>query len=349
MFRNQTTADFEKSISKNNLFIFGASNAGKKAINYCENHNYKVLSVVDNNPDKWGKRFNGYAVISPEKLLEYGSNNIVVLIASVYLKEIAQQLNDMGIKNIFSAHLCQMLETRKLSPISNQDMQQVEKLKLIVADEKSRETIDRIAELRNKGVNNLYEVFAGRQYFQKDIFEFSNEVFLDCGSYIGEEIDYLNGLNCGRHKIYAFEPDYKNFAVINKKYCSCPNIICINKGVWNQSCELYFNADGTDGSMVSEYGTDRIEAAAIDEIINEKVTFIKMDIEGSELQAIQGAKKTIVRDKPKLAICIYHLDSDLWEIPFAIHSLAEDYDIFIRQHSLGLSDTVMYAKTKAEG
>lgn len=348
MFVNQTIEGFEENIKNNNLFIFGASNAGKKAITYCEKHNYKVTFVVDNNPNKWGKQFNGYKIISPEKLLEYDLNNVVVLIASVYLKEIAKQLVDMGIENIFSAHLCKIIETRKLSPLSVYDIRKVEELKLLVADEKSRETIDKIVELRNKGINNLFEIFAGRQYFQKDIFDFSNEVFLDCGSYMGEEIDYLNGLNCGNHKIYAFEPDKKNFDYIDNKYRDSPNIICIKKGVWSQSCELHFNAAGTDGSMVDEYGCDSIAATAIDEIINEKVTFIKMDIEGSELQAIEGAAKTIVKYKPKLAICIYHLDKDLWEIPFRIHSLAADYDIFIRHHSLGLSDTVMYANPKGD-
>lgn len=348
MFINQTIENFEECIKNNNLFIFGASNAGKKTIDYCVNHNYKVTFVVDNNSNKWGNQFNGYEVISPTTLLEYDSSNVVVLIASVYLNEIAKQLISMGIKNIFSSHLCQMLETRKLSPISSNDMQKVEVLKVLVADEKSRETIDKIVELRNKGVNNLYEVFAGRQYFQKDIFEFSDEVFLDCGSYIGEEIDYLKGLNCGNHKIYAFEPDKKNFNYIYKKYYNYKNIICINKGVWSESCELHFNSTGTDGSMVDDCGSDSIEAVAIDEIIKEKVTFIKLDIEGSELQAIEGATKVIVKDKPKLAICVYHLDKDLWEIPFKIHSLVADYDIFIRHHSLGLSDTVMYAKLKEQ-
>lgn len=348
MFVNQAIEGFEESIKNNNLFIFGASNAGKKAITYCEKHNYKVTFVVDNNPNKWGKQFNGYKIISPEKLLEYDLNHVVVLIASVYLKEITKQLIDMEIENIFSAHLCKMIETRKLSPLSVYDIRKAKELKLLVADEKSRETIDKIVELRNKGINNLFEVFSGRQYFQKDIFDFSDEVFLDCGSYMGEEIDYLNGLNCGNHKIYAFEPDKKNFDVINKKYYNYKNIICINKGVWSESCELHFNSMGTDGSMIDDCGSDSIEAVAIDEIINEKVTFIKMDIEGSELQAIEGAAKIIVKYKPKLAICIYHLDKDLWEIPFKIHSLVADYDIFIRHHSLGLSDTVMYARSKGE-
>ena len=59
-------------------------------------------------------------------------------------------------------------------------------------------------------------------------------------------------------------------------------------------------------SSVDENGEDEIKVVAVDEIVDGKVTFIKMDIEGSELKALHGAEKTIKKYRPKLAICIYH-------------------------------------------
>lgn len=239
-----------------------------------------------------------------------------------------------------------MFPTRQLVPISNEDMIYVEQVKEILGDRKSVESIERIVELRNMGENRLYEVFSKRQYFQQDIFEFSNEVFLDCGCYHGEEIDYLKQLQCGQHQIYAFEPDEINYRYLEKKYRDEKNVIALNYGVWNKNTELKFHEKGAEGSAITENGEKTIRVVAIDEIIKEKVSFIKMDVEGAELEAIQGAKETITNCLPKLAICIYHKYDDLWKIPLKIHELSDKYEIFIRHHSLGLSDTVMYARPK---
>ena len=83
----------------------------------------------------------------------------------------------------------------------------------------------------------------------------------------------------------------------------------------------------------------------IDEAIAEgdKVTFIKMDVEGAELESLKGAEKTIRRDKPKLAICIYHKPEDMWTIPLYIKELVPEYKLYIRHHSSGVCETVLYA------
>ena len=75
----------------------------------------------------------------------------------------------------------------------------------------------------------------------------------------------------------------------------------------------------------------------------EKVTLIKMDIEGAELQSLKGAKRIIQHDKPKLAICIYHKPEDMVEIPLYIKELVPEYKLYIRHHSSNVSDTVLYA------
>ena len=83
----------------------------------------------------------------------------------------------------------------------------------------------------------------------------------------------------------------------------------------------------------------------IDEAVdpNNRVTFIKMDIEGSELEALKGAQQTIQRDRPKLAICIYHKPEDMTDIPLYIKSLVPEYRLYVRHHSNRCSETVLYA------
>lgn len=81
-------------------------------------------------------------------------------------------------------------------------------------------------------------------------------------------------------------------------------------------------------SNVQEINVDRLDEILKDEVI----TFIKMDIEGSELPALQGAENIIKEQKPKLAICLYHKIEDFWEIPMYIHNLLPEYHFGILHH-----------------
>jgi len=74
-----------------------------------------------------------------------------------------------------------------------------------------------------------------------------------------------------------------------------------------------------------------------------KVNTIKMDIEGSEIEAIKGAKETILRYCPKLQICVYHKMDDLWNIPLLIRSINPKYKFYLGHHSQNIFDTLLYA------
>lgn len=87
-----------------------------------------------------------------------------------------------------------------------------------------------------------------------------------------------------------------------------------------------------------------IPVCALDDVCNDRdITFIKMDIEGSERQALLGSRKTIERCKPKLAISIYHKSEDIWELPDLILQMNRDYTFYLRHYSLASEDTVLYA------
>lgn len=122
------------------------------------------------------------------------------------------------------------------------------------------------------------------------------------------------------------------------------HIRCLNIGSWIEKGTKYFNAGHQGTSRVSESGDNVIYVDSLDNILDKKpVTFIKMDIEGSELPSLKGSSKIISAKHPKLAICIYHSDSDMLEIPEYILKNYPFYSLFIRHYSHYLAETVLYA------
>lgn len=189
------------------------------------------------------------------------------------------------------------------------------------------------------------------QYFDADIVcPMEEEIFVDGGAY---DLDTARTFQewCGGqyNGIFAFEPDKYNFDWCRKMVAENPieRLTLLNKGCWNREETLYFSATGGQGSRI--IGEDsknvvKIEAVAIDDIVkNDAVTYIKLDVEGAELRALEGAKECIKRCHPRLAVCLYHKPEDIIEIPSYILSLSGEYQFYIRHYQLSEFETVLYA------
>ena len=145
-------------------------------------------------------------------------------------------------------------------------------------------------------------------------------------------------------KCFAFEPDKDNFEKLKKNVAAYPNISAYQLGTYNRKNSLHFSDGNDTGSSIQSSGGVIIEVDSIDNIVNgEDVSYIKMDIEGAELDSLMGAQKTILRCRPKLAICVYHKTEDLLTIPNYILSLHNDYRLYLRNYMKAGRETVLYA------
>jgi len=174
-------------------------------------------------------------------------------------------------------------------------------------------------------------------YFDLDVIQADkDEVFVDLGAYTGDTIlDYLNQYGSNQYqKIYCYEITESSFEVLKNSLSSYPNISFRRKAVTNQRGMLSFQKSIVDDSanMVKESGEEEIEATILDEDINEKITMIKMDIEGSEEKAILGAKKHITEEHPKLLISVYHNHDDIWKIPKILKEMWSGYRFRLRYY-----------------
>lgn len=189
------------------------------------------------------------------------------------------------------------------------------------------------------------------------------EIFVDCGAFDGDTIsEFVEYVENSYEKIIAFEPDKNNAEKLKRKIES-DKVRVIESGTGAKKGTASFYADASLYSNfvdtciwgektrrdLYEDANEYIEVpiTSIDiELRGIPVSFIKMDIEGSELSALIGAQEIIKENHPKLAICVYHKQEDLFAIPNYIYSLETEawhYKYYLRHHSDNLTETVLYA------
>jgi FkbM family methyltransferase len=188
------------------------------------------------------------------------------------------------------------------------------------------------------------------QYFDSDIIHYGKEeVFIDCGAYHGEtSLEFIKNLK--KHgidsfsRIIAFEPDEKNAKVLKENLRDYKNVEVHITGVSNENGILSFSSGKETASKFVDDGDIKVPVEAIDALdVSEKITFIKMDIEGAELDALHGAANAICINRPKLAICVYHKKEDLITIPQYIKKLNPDYKLYFRNYNFAGTEAVLYA------
>ena len=216
------------------------------------------------------------------------------------------------------------------------------KVRKLLKDEVSLNFFDKWVKFRETFYMKFYPYPTNsleEQYFI-DEFKYSNR-FVDCGGFIGDTIESYYKLNNG--KLISFEPDPNNLKKLQTK-AKNRDVLIYPLGVYSKTKILKFNPLGSGGS-IDEKGDLEIAVTSLDETIyNFKPDYIKMDIEGAEVEAIKGAKNIIKDFSPKLAISIYHKASDLWEIPLLIKEINPDYEFKIRCHNHLCLETILYCK-----
>ncbi len=200
-----------------------------------------------------------------------------------------------------------------------------------LADEKSRQTYIDILSFKVSGkIEYLLNSFSEKDEVYNDILKLTPfENIIDLGAYDGDTIrEFLEHTGGEYSYITALEPDEKNFRKLLKNTEELFDITCLNMGAWDKNDTLIFESNAGRNSKLSSSGKS-VDVIDVDSL-ELRPTFIKMDIEGAELKALCGAEKTIKEFKPKLYVCAYHRNEDLFALPLKIWELNPDYKIYFR-------------------
>lgn len=354
-FISDTWDDVKKCAVGKKIFLFGAGSWGWKVWRQINNYasSWNVVGFLDNDAEKQGQKMKGLTIFSPSILKEYSLDEIMVLICGLTTAEISKQLYAMGVTNYYSVyHLDMPVELRTSCRQDNIDSNDIEWLINRVEDERSKEVVKSIVEKRRTGFFDYTDLQEkGSEYFIDEFFQKEDmEIFVDGGGYDGDTIEeFIEWTKNQYEKIYTFEPQKDKAEIIrNKLWRYEGKVELFEKGLYDSITELSF-CDGNEvlsGKIGDDGANSKIHTIDIDSAINGKVTFIKMDIEGAELNALKGAEQTIIRNKPKLAICIYHKPEDMWQIPQYIDSLVPEYKFYIRHFGMRYAGTILYCSVK---
>ena len=225
-----------------------------------------------------------------------------------------------------------------------QNREKFEKVYSLLADSTSKNQLYNLINFRLSLDLYYLRGFAAledRQYFE-DFVEFSDkEVFVDVGGYDGYTTRYFAN-HCPNYKaIHFFEPEEVNMRVAQKNLVDLAHVTYYQQGLSDKKEMLYFQKAGSSSHIVTN-GDISIKVDALDALVTDTVTFIKMDIEGAEEKALIGCRQIIEKHRPKLAISVYHHANAMWQITEYILSVYPDYNLYLRHYTEGCTETVMF-------
>jgi FkbM family methyltransferase len=277
------------------------------------------------------------------------------------LKEIRDHLVALGFKTIITPmeaylHLTAQLGSRFWMgcPKDYADaLEQIEKAIGLFADEESKRLFVETLLFRLNFDLDMAIVKPDHapHYCPADLPRWKSPMHLiDGGAFDGDSLEAFSG-EYEFATVNAFEPDSENFEKLSDRAAglfpadSFPGMASLWPcGLWSLSSQLTFHQNGMENSSIAAGALSIIQAVALDDVLlNHPVTLIKLDVEGAEMMALTGAKRLIERNRPGLAVCLYHRPSDLWSIPQWVSDLSLDYKLYYRIHGQNTFDGVLYA------
>jgi FkbM family methyltransferase len=185
------------------------------------------------------------------------------------------------------------------------------------------------------------------QYSPRDLPRWNNPVrMVDGGAFDGDTIRAFIASGYDLTHVAAFEPDPRNLERLRANVQSIKDveIEVFDYGLWSRPATLSFEAEGAASSAITGAGATTIRCERLDDLaLPFSPSFLKLDVEGAELDALHGAIATMRAHRPALAICLYHRPDDLWEIPLWLSTALDDYRFALRLHCFSGFELVLYA------
>lgn len=342
---------------------------GRQADYFCDNDlSHTYFPWMQNIPRKQRTRIDGVYVLSPEELPSLGRAEIVVATSSPrFRREIRAQIHDLGLQEMAAPgrYFYEAVMLKSYADFYSAHFESLRQVHDSLSDARSRLVYLSLLKARlvsYEAAENIYQdIMEGEQYWLLPEFRdiSPDTVFIDAGAFSGDTISRFiqHNVKAGFKKIHAFEPDAQLYDGLRRTAekltdqfkLSSGQIECVNSGL---GCSAALSESGrirvrSEKMPLSAPQTMTLpemgSLISLDEYLNgDDVGLIKADIEGFEMDLINGASGSIQKHRPHLAISVYHLPDDIFTIPLACKKLVPQYKMALRHHSGWPAETVLY-------
>jgi len=351
-------APFEIAPLTPEVVVYGAGNTGRAVSAYLVGAGHRVVALLDAEGQP-GQQVQGIPVHRPaawpdrRRAAEF---DVVVAVHNygVEMVELLAQIRGLGFRRTLN-----MIHFHNLFPdgqpfrfwLTSRAFyrgreREIEAAASLLGDAISRRWFNDVLAFRLTGDYGRLPVPSPTdQYFPGDLPRWKSPMRLvDCGAFTGDTVEALSHAGYRFDAIAAFEPDLENYAALAARVPSHGPATCFPCGVAGSTRKMRFAAGAGMASHEAADGNTVIQCVALDDALSGfRPTLVKMDIEGAEPDALEGARQMISAARPSLAIALYHEPSHLWEIPAQIAGWDLGYRLEIRGHGHGSFDTVLYA------
>lgn len=316
------------------VVLYGMGNGADMIIDILNGYGVEISDVFASDNFVRGHFFHGKKVLKYSEVKEKYDDFAIVMTFAVHDRETMENVRKMSREHLLLSPTVPVagggLFTREYA---KENFDKIRFVYSLLGDELSRKTYLDVIKFKISGdISYLFDCYSEKENIYKDIFKLSDsEIFMDLGAYDGDTVrEFIDAAKGKYEKIIALEPDKKNFKKLEKNTENCYNILNYNVGIWDCETQLSFERKAGRQSKPGA-GNDIIPVTTVDSF-REKITFLKMDVEGSESRALSGARETIVKYHPKLYVCAYHRNEDIFSLPLMINSFDKSYEIYFRQH-----------------
>ena len=322
--------------TKKPIVLYGMGDGAQKIIDRLNELNIPLADIFASDEFVRGHSFNGIRVKKYSEIEELYDDFFVLIGFAVNYDSMISRLFEISASHETAAPDVPLFGQGVFDvEFVEKNAEKIDKVYSLLADEWSKKVYDNIINYKISGnIEYLRDITTDREEDLQTVFDFSdNEDYLDLGAYDGDTIKEFARLTDNKFRsITALEPDGKNFKKLALATEADERITCVQKAVWDTDTVLRFNNRAGRNSALNDVGRVEVEATSIDNLSPDGFSFIKMDVEGAEKQALLGAKRTIAQRKPKLFISAYHRNEDIFELPLLVLSLCDDYKIYFRKH-----------------
>jgi len=318
------------------IVIYGMGDGCEKIVKVCNAFGIPVAGIFASDEYVRGHSFLGYPVLRYSQAKERFGEMVILLAFAAFEPGLVAKIKEIMEENELYAPDVPLFGGELFDRAYFERHR--EELKAVfdrLADETSRNVFRSVLAFKISGKPSyLFDCETPKEEAFSSILTLGKEeCYADLGAYDGDTLSEFLGVVGGAFKrIYAFEPNPKNFKKLFRNFGEKEKICLVEKGAWSCTTELRFNLKAGRSSAADEAASGVAGVTSVDERIKEPLSFIKFDVEGAEREALKGCEGQIRSNHPKIALSAYHRTEDLFALPLQVLSYVPEYRLYLRHH-----------------